>query len=294
MQQEVGVRYSPRGPKGSTQTLKHHATFSGKQLWTTAEQHLRLISYCWDCSGFRRNATKERTTVTDASSSPDVCLAHVLGYLFFVPVSTTVVIWRLFHGSVFLTNLSVMAGVPPVHVLAADFSLAAAEPVDQPAADTMDDQPADFDVVSSEETSAMEESATIAATDVAVSAKAPIFEPGGVDELMAPVPVVVEDDSADVDPMPIVNGTVEVDGDTPPSYAEVVGEVKEGTPDANVVDEVTVDRALPADLQDQPSAFVAEVESMSEIPVVMESEELVPTTAAQVGFAAIQAPALHT
>lgn len=187
-----------------------------------------------------------------------------------------------------------MAGVPSVRVLAADPPPPAAEPVDQPATGTTDDQQGDVDVVSLEEASTMEEPATSAATDVAVSAEAPTFEPEGVDELMAPVPVVVENDSADVDPMPFVNGTVELGGDTPPSYAEVVGEVKEGTPDANVVDEVTVDRALPADLHDQPSAFVAEVESKSERPVVMESEELVPTTAAQVGFATIQAPALHT
>lgn len=113
-------------------------------------------------------------------------------------------------------------------------SLAAAEPVDQPSAEAKVDTPpivmgvetsTGDEVPREEERPKAEKPTAGAAMDIAVSAKAPAPQLEGGE-------VAAE----------VAGGA---DEGKPPSYAEVIGEAREGAPDVNAVKPTTMDRVLP-------------------------------------------------
>lgn len=200
-------------------------------------------------------------------------------------------------------------------MVAADYSLLAAEPVGEPCAEVIQDTPT---VVASIEAAVGDEAPPEGGSGVIneptksvdvgipVSAQSPTSEADG-----GKVAAAVSDVDDEPSDAPVIDGVVVADEENPPSYPEALGEADEGAPEANIVDKVARADVLLADTEEPLSSIDSEVdiallresrpetepaaeakavvESASDMVVGTESgraeeKELVPVPAAKVGF----------
>lgn len=148
----------------------------------------------------------------------------------------------------------------------ADCSLVTLEPAEQPGAESTQDTPvvvAELEAATGDEVlpeggaGAVEELGASAATGipVCVEAETPKVDE---DEVVGTVSVAVDDGLVDFATEHVIDDAVGANGEPPSSYPEVLDEAEEAAPDTNVVDKASKGGVIPAEPEDQSSAWNAE------------------------------------